>query len=215
MNTLPPILRQLIKDLKTKNYPRGQTLFYQGDTQHEVAILNVGYIKVYDLSEQGNEKILHIFSSGAVLPFNFFAENEATINWFYSSLTECEVYVISRSDIIDKMKSNNDLCLFLINWYSLEVQELLTRMSSLGKSNAKVKIQSALKFLALYNSKQRSNGWYRVNFPVNHQLLADMSGLTRESAAMIMKSFAHKNIVRNPRQTILEINKEKIEPKFL
>jgi CRP-like cAMP-binding protein len=93
-----------------------------------------------------------------------------------------------------------------MHWYSKEVHELLVRLSSLGKTNTREKIIASLKFLAKHHAKERTNGWYRVNFSVNHQLLADLTGVTRESSAMTMKDLSEKGVVRNPRQTVLEIN---------
>jgi CRP-like cAMP-binding protein len=49
-----------------------------------------------------------------------------------------------------------------------------------------------------------------VNFAVSHQLIADICGITRESAALVMKELQNENTVRNPRVTILEINQKKL-----
>ncbi len=210
MVNLLSLLAEADQEVRQKHYPKGQIIFYQGDHTLEVAILTNGYIKVYDIDDQGNEKILHILRQGALAPFSFFSGKKEQIHWFYSALTDCDVYVIDMDVILDRVKKDSELSLALMNWFSYEVKELLTRLSSLGKSTAREKVMAALIFLSDYCSKQRPSGWKRVSFPVNHQLLADMTGVTRESAAMIMKELAKKGIVRNPRQTILEIKlKEK------
>lgn len=207
---LPPLLADLTKGLRLKHYPKGQIIFYQDDLPHEIAILNHGYIKVYDIDDQGNEKILHILRPGAIAPFSFFSGGETPIRWFFAALTDCDVYGFSVSQMNEFIHNNNDLNVSLMHWFSQEMHELLVRLSSLGKSNARIKIIAALMFLSVRSSKPRANGWKRIDFPVNHQLLADMTGLTRESAAMIMKDLAENKIVRNPRQTILEINKSNL-----
>jgi CRP-like cAMP-binding protein len=97
-----------------------------------------------------------------------------------------------------------------MNWFSNEVHEILTRLSSLGKTTARDKLAAVLKFLAIWHSVKRSNGWWRVTFPVSHQLLADMVGITRESAAMVMKDLQSEKLACNPRQNILEINLSKL-----
>ena len=203
---MPAVLNDITDGVRLKHYPKGQIIFYQGDTPDDVAILSDGYIKVYDIDDQGNEKILHIVDSGALVPFAFFSGGHRSIQWFYSALTDCDVYVISMDKLEEEFRNNSELAIFMMNWFSLEVHELLIRLSSLGKSNARMKVCAALTFLMKHNSKQRPSGWHRVEFPVNHQLLADMTGVTRESVATIMKDLTNRGYVRNPRQTILEID---------
>jgi CRP/FNR family transcriptional regulator len=210
MNELPNTLVKLTQGSRLKHYPKGQIIIYQEDKSHEIVLLAKGYIKIYDIDKQGNEKVLHIVKKGALAPFSFFSGVEQETRWFYAALTDCDVYVFSANNLEEKLQQDNELLLFLTHWFCLEVHEILTRLSSMGKSSAKMKLIAALRFLAKENSKQRPSGWIRVNFPVNHQLLADMTGVTRESAATIMKNLTKREYVRNPRQTILEINSKQI-----
>jgi CRP-like cAMP-binding protein len=108
----------------------------------------------------------------------------------------------------EAIQENPELAQTLMNGFSREVHELLVHLSSLGKTNTKGKLIAALKFLQVCHASQRRTGWWRINFSVNHQLLADLSGITRESAAMVMKDLQTKKVVRHPRLTILEINRE-------
>lgn len=212
MKVLHPLISKLTDGTRTKRYPKGQIIVYQGDLPNEVLVLANGYIKICDIDQQGNEKVLHILSAGALVPFGFFSGGEEAVRFFYSALTDCEVYVFSFEEMQRQVKESNELLLFLVKWFSLEVHELLFRLSSMGKSNAKMKVIAALKFLASRTAQKNSGGWYRVDFPVNHQLLADMTGLTRESAATIMKDLTIRGYTRNPRQNILEIYLDKMDP---
>lgn len=210
MPKISPLLSKLTKGEIVKHYPRNQVIFYQGDRPVEVAILSDGYIKILDIDKQKNEKILHILRPGAVLPLSFLETEDPKINWFYAALTDCDIYTVDLEQMRTHLRENNELNLLLTYWFSLEVHELLVRLSSLGKSSARDKILAALKFLSVHSAKSKQSGWRRVNFPVNHQLLADMTGVTRESAATIMKDLSEKGCVRNPRQSILEINFQKL-----
>jgi CRP-like cAMP-binding protein len=215
MEKISPKLAKTIDGVRTKHYPKGQIMLYQGDTPQEVYVLKEGVIKIYDIDEQGNEKVLHLLKPYSIAPFASFSGNGATIQWFYSALTDCKVCVVPIEDFNKQMKADNDLALYLMNWFSSEVHELLVRLSSLGKTNARDKVVAALKFLSTLHATQRRSGWSRVAFPVSHQLIADLTGVTRESAATIMRELSSEEIVRNPRQTILEINLDKLhkEPK--
>lgn len=210
MKQISPYLKELMQSGHLKKYPKGQTIIYQDDTTRDVYIIRSGYVKVYDIDKQGNEKILHILRPTALMPFVFFSGPDSSTHWFYGALTDCEVAVFSYDQIKTAERQHPELYEELVRSFSLEVHEMLNRLSSLGKSSAKVKIMAALRFLCAYTSKEQADGWCQVDFPVNHQLLADITGLTRESAAMIMKELGKKELVRNPRQTVLQINSKKL-----
>lgn len=208
---MPPALKEICRGLRSKHFPRGQIMLYQDDAPQDLFILQAGTVKVYDIDDEGNEKILHLFNPPAVMPFDFFGHgNSKYIKWFYAALTDCDVYTLPSDRLTEQIDQNGELATYLTDWFSAEANELLVRLSSLGKTTAGDKVAAALKFLSVRHANQRRSGWRRVAFPVNQQLLADMTGVTRESTALIMKGFRDRQVVRYPRQTILEINPRKL-----
>lgn len=204
------LLDTWLHDARVRHIPGGQIILYEGDNPLEIFILRAGVVKVYDIDEQGNEKILHLAKPPAVVPFAFFSGMRDPLKWFYTTLTDCDVYVLPAAKLKKMTHDNPDLAELLTNSFSSDVHELLVRLSSLGKTNARDKIVAALKFLVTCHASQRHSGWWRVNFAVSHQLIADLCGITRESAALVMKELQSEKVIRNPRVTILEINREKL-----
>lgn len=210
MKSLPAALKKETEAARIKQIPKGQIIFYEGDSPMEVFIIKEGVVKIYDIDSNGNEKILHLVSAPAVIPFTFFTGNNKPTQWFYSALTDCDLHLLPREKLQSIVKENPEVSVFLMNWFSREVHELLARLDSLGKTNVTDKLLAALRFLAVRYSKERRSGWSRVEFPVNHQLLADIIGMTRESTTTAMKELADQKVIRNPRLTILEIDLKKL-----
>lgn len=207
---VPSPLRKLLRSARMKHFPRGQLIFYVGDMPGEVFFITAGAVKIYDISDQGNEKILHIVKAPAVLPLAFFLGASAPLQWFYATLTDCDFYILPKDELQCSMEADNLLAAFLMKSFYVDVHELLVRLSSLEKTNVRNKLIASLKFLTVRHARRRPSGWWRVSFSVNHQLLADLSGVTRESASMAMKGLQEEKIIRNPRLTILEINRAKL-----
>ncbi len=205
-----PILKHAMQFARLKPYPKGQIIFYQGDDLTQVFIIKSGVIKIYDIDDHGNEKILHIAKSPAVVPFSFFSGDSAPPRWFYATMTDCELYVLPTQTLEKAMNADSDLSAMLTQAFSRDVHELLVRLSSLGKTRAIDKLVATLRFLRLLHAVERRRSWWRVTFPVNHQLLADIAGITRERTAMVMKELQDKKIVRSPKMNILEIHKERL-----
>ena len=206
MDKFPPLLIPILQGARRKKIGKGQIILYEGDVPGDAMIVKEGIVKIHDIDDQGNEKILHLVKRPAIIPFAFYSGQEVPTRWFYSALTNTELFIIPREQLLAAVRDNSTLALYLMNHFSMEIHEILTRLSSLGKTNTRDKLIAALKFLAVWHSTQKAGGWLRVTFPVNHQLLADMVGITRESAAIAMKEFQTSRVIRNPRMTILEIN---------
>lgn len=201
----------LMKHAKQRHYPKGQIILYEGEVPSDLYIIKEGVVKIYDIDDQGNEKIVHLLKTPAMFPMVFFVgdKNDRT-HFFYTTVTDAEVYIVP-NDIVEKeMKQNAELAIHLMHTFSLEIHEILVRLSSLERTTTYDKLLAALKFLSVHHAEERKSGWRRVLFPVSHQVLADMIGVTRESTTMVMKDLQDQRVVRNPRLTILEINFKKL-----
>ncbi len=210
-NSLPLILQKALQSARLRHVPGGQIILYEDDLPSEMFILKNGIVKLYDIDDQGNEKLLHLVKAPAVVPFAFFSGMTDPLRWFYATLTDCDLYVLRTEELRTMTRAHPDLAELLTNKFSADVHELLVRLSSLGKTNARDKVIAALKFFAARHATERRSGWWRVNFPASHQLIGDLCGITRETTAIIMKELQGEKIVRNPRVTILEINKNNLE----
>jgi CRP/FNR family transcriptional regulator len=209
---LPPKnpLFSLLENSQQRNYPKGQIILYQGDAPTHLFVIKQGEVKLYDVDEQGNEKILHILRPPAMFPLASYSGKQPDIMWFYGALTDTDVYLLPFDELESRMKDDATLDLYLLERLVKEVHELCVRLDSLSKTTSRSKLIAALKFLSAHHAEVRKNGWRRVTFTVNHQLLADMAGITRESAAMAMKQLQDEHVTRAPRVGILEIHFDKL-----
>ncbi len=203
-------LNKLLAGARTKHIPAGQIILYEEDMPRETFILKTGVVKMYDIDEQGNEKILHLAKPPTLIPFAFFSGMTDPLKWFYSALTDCDVYVLQVAELKRRTHDDPDLAEMLTNEFSSDVHELLVRLSSMSKTNARDKVLAAIKFLQALHATERRTGWWRVNFTVSHQLIADLCGITRESASLVIRDLQNEKVVRYPRTTILEISRDRI-----
>lgn len=210
MDTIQKALSPLLEMAHTRQVQKGQIIIYEGDRPDEVYVLSKGAVKLHDIDDQGNEKILHILRDWAIMPFAFFSGNEDPTHWFYTALTDCEVYVLRRDELHEYILARGEVSMVLMNWFSQEVHELLVRLSSLGKTVTRDKLLVVLRYLAVRQCDSHNKTWRQINFPVNQQLLADMIGVTRESVAITIKELQNEGYVRHPKVTVLEVNLPKV-----
>lgn len=205
-----PILDKILSRARIKNYPEGQIVIFSGDKPSEVYIVKSGYVKVYDLDEKGNEKILSIVKPGSIMPYSFFSGNNTPNKWFYQTLCDSEIYVLDRETVLHTMQADASLVLAFTNNFSREMHELLNRISSMGKSRSHTKLLAVLKYLVVCLESEREDLWWRAPFSINHQFLADITGITRESCSNALKILQNRGVIRQPKHNVIEVNTEKL-----
>lgn len=210
--TLTP-LKHLLEGAREKRYDAGQIILYAGDKATDLYVLTSGIVKVYDIDEKGQEKILQLIKAPAILPLTCLFDSPRSISWYYAPLTTATVSVFATRELHEQMERRPDLNAYIINWLATETHELLVRLDSMNKTEAKDKVVSILKFLHVYYSEPERRGWQRIEFPITHQFIADMAGLTRESVSIQMRQLQRERVVRSKRP-FLEINREKLTSRY-
>lgn len=203
-----PTIAAMIKGAQLRTYAKGQTILYPDERSLDMYIIDTGAVSMHDIDEQGNRKILHIFGPPALFPMVSFSTDTVTSGWFYTALTDTQVFVLPYAKLKDRLETLNDPTAYssLLKQLLDEVHELLVRMANSMKATSEERLVGALKFLAKHHTKARSSNWSPVNFPVQHHLLADMTGLTRETVSVSMKQLQQKKLVRYLAPGKLEIN---------
>ncbi len=210
MNIALTPLKSLLEGARTKQYDDGQLIFYAGDDATEALILTSGIVKVYDIDAKGQEKVLQIIKAPAILPLDCLLTSPHKISWHYAALTSITAAAFSPDELHEHMEKRPHLSSYIIDWLAVESHELLVRIDGMSKTEARDKVVTVLRFFNVYYGGPLRRGWRRVEFPVTHQLIADIAGLARESVSIQMGQLQKEKIVRS-RRPYLEINDKNLE----
>ena len=202
------IMRMITNKSPIRIVPLDQTLLYAGEVPVEVYILKEGIVKMYDVDGQGNEKILHLLRPNAVVPLAFFSGPDHATHWYYTTLTDCEMYILPIEVLTGYIRRDSEMAIYLMNWFSLEVHELLARLSSLELTNTRGKVMAVLKMLAARYARPANGAWRRVTFPVSHKLLASMIGVSREGVTLALGELEREGLVRTREFVTLDISRK-------
>lgn len=202
---IAPMLEQALK----RTYSKGQTVLYPDHHSADVYVIASGAISMHDIDDEGNRKILHIFGPPALFPMVSFSDDLVGSAWFYTALVDTEVYILPYEEFRRRLEEVDGFTVYnlLLKQLLQEVHELLIRIASSTKANSQARLVAALKFLEAHHAKVRSTNWCPINFPVSHQLLADMTGLTRETVSVAIKQLQQQKAVRSLGGGKLEINR--------
>lgn len=205
----PAIFEPFLHGTHPKRFERGQLIVSASDSPQEAFILTDGIVKVFDIDDKGQEKVLQIVKAPAILPLDSLPTPRRPTKWHHSALTRVWAHGFAAHEFHTRIAKNATLATYIINWLTNESHELLLRIDSMSKTDVREKILAVLRFFNTYYTGPDRHGWRRVRFPVTHQLLADITGITRESATIQMGQLQQEKIIR-PRRPYLEIHTEKL-----
>lgn len=207
-----PYIADMLRSAPLRPYAKGQTILYPEDMTAALYVLHAGVVGMHSIDEEGNRKIFHLVAPPALFPIVSFSAQLASVSWFYTALTDAKVYLLpyekikSMLNTPDGTKTYN----FILRQLLGEVHELLVKIDTSTKTTSAAKLVAVLKVLCTYHIKEHSGSWQTVIFPVSHQLLADMAGLTRETVSIAMKQLDQDGIVRYARPGKLELHRPRL-----
>ena len=211
-----PLIKDILKTAPVRTYSLGQTIVYPQEESAELYILKQGAVSLETITDLGDKQILYIFGSTSLFPMTSFQEDSVSSAWYYMALTHTEVYVISYKVLKEALKDQDGYATYnlLLNQLLQEFRELLFHISSHSHTNSKDKLISVLQFLLTYHTKTTSSKWRVIPFPITHKLLAEMTGMARETVTLTLKELVKLKVVRLPHNATLEIHIDNLSQHF-
>lgn len=167
-----------------------------------VYFLQKGYVRLYAVSQDGEELTLIIFRPGDFFPI-MWAINNTPNDYFVEAMTDCQLSRAPREQFLQFIRGNSDVFYFLTSGMLERLGGLLRRMEDLVFGNADRKVASIL-LICCQRFGRRSGQKMEIDVPLTHNAIATLVGVTRETASLEMKKLAQKGIItyRGRRLTI-------------
>lgn len=192
---LQPADRQRLAEVaRAHNYPKGSTIFGEGEPSDFFITIVTGRVKVYKATPAGKEVILEIFGPGDPLGATAAYEGRP----FPASavaLEDTQCVLIPRAGFFALLEQHPSLVRGLLTGLTHRLVELTTRIADL--SGARVEARFARLFLKLAKDIGRPGaGGTFVPLALSRQELADMTGTTIETCIRIMSRWGKEELVR-------------------
>lgn len=193
----------LFQDLPVRNFRKGQILIYEGDQVENIYLIISGYIKVSNILNNGSQRTIIIYKPGDAFPLTSFLSGEGVARYFYECMTDVKVKAIPQTDFRAKIRGDLELGEKLIAYTYDMSQQFVERIETLSAQSARSKVISLLAYLA--NRAGGPDGSkIRLDVPLTSQEIADMCGLTRETASLQIIRLKKEGVVSGRRFLYLE-----------
>ncbi len=175
-------------------YPRGATIFVEGQAPRGVFVLCQGRIKLSNCSSDGKTMILGIVEPGEALGLNATVSN-APYGVTAEALEPCQTNFVRRRDFLSLLDDDKNVSLHLTTHLNRHYQLAYALIRSLGLSQSVgEKLARLLLNWSTMNGEEARNGSRFIRI-VTHEEIARMIGTTRETVSRTFSYLAFKEII--------------------
>ena len=177
----------------TSVYPKGSTLFVEGENPRGVFILCNGRVKLTTTSTEGRTLIVKIAGAGEVLgasatilgtPFEVSAE----------TLEPSQVNFIRRDDFLRLLNAYPEACMHTAQQLSEKYESAQREIRSLGLAQSTSEKLARL-ILDWCESGEVTAQGVRLQVLLTHEEIAQIIGTTRETVTRLLSDFKRKKLI--------------------
>lgn len=200
---LNELVRPLIKNGVKRSLKAGDIILHQGEKPESACLLVDGIAKAYNISSSGEEQLINFHFPHEIFPTPWLFKKTSKALYFYQALTDCEVYLYDKEDILKQIHSSKEILSKFLDYYINNYIGCVIRLTAVGQPKAKDKIIYTLYYLMQRYGISHSKNKVRLRIQLTHQNIASMVGLTRETAAVEMKRLERQGVLTYKKHTYI------------
>jgi len=207
---LPPeALQRLAQITSASSYPKGATLFIEGQVSRGVFILCSGHVKLSTSSADGRTLILRISEPGEVLGL------PATVTGTPYELTAdvmepTQANFIPRPEFLNFLRDHGEAALRVAQQLGEIYHSAVAEMRTIGLSHSAGE-KLARFLLDRCASHHDGEGQIRVKLTFTHEEIAQMIGVSRETVTRLFADFKKKEFLQVKGSTLIIKDKSGLE----
>jgi CRP/FNR family cyclic AMP-dependent transcriptional regulator len=189
-------LRAFLERHPVRSFKKGEIIIFQGEAPRSAYVVKSGTIKAYNLSVNGDEKPVAFYPADNVFPAPWVYGKMSSAIYYYEAFTpEVELYVVDRDALVNFIKKSPELLYQEMDRLLIDQLGGSLRLNALQHSRASDKLIYTLHYLALTQGKPLGEGRIEITLDLTHQDFANLTGLTRETAATELNRLKKQGII--------------------
>lgn len=206
---------KLFENANKRKYPKNQLIFYQGDPLSSICLIKSGYIKAYTILDSGDIRTLFLLGPGDIFPIAFSVNlswDNYSLRYFYQALSEVELLMADKDHFKKAVESQPDLTMIYLTYMAATNEAIINQLEMLKTKGAINKVAHLLPYLVKKIGSPAGNQKYKLQLKVSHQEIADLTGLTRETATQQIKKLEKDDIIDQKKGTwVIKLSEEQEE----
>lgn len=197
--------QQLASIVVQRSYKKNQAIFAEGDDGDGFQVVISGRVKVFKISHEGKEQILHILGPGE--PFGevaVFAGEHFPAH--AQAMEETRSFFIPRRAFIDLIKKNPSLAMSMLAMLSRRLRKFTALVEDLSLKEVPGRLSAYLLYLSA--TKQHAPN---LTLDISRSQLASLLGTIPETLSRILARMNSEDLIASDGRTIRILNRDGLE----
>jgi CRP/FNR family transcriptional regulator len=181
-------LSHLTEVCKHREYAKGEVLFSEGEEARGFFVVASGKVKIYKLSPEGKERILHIVHPGGT-----FAEAAIFGDGLYPAYAEplekSQLLFFPKREFLALLRDHSQIAINMIGGLSRFLRQFATQIEELTFKDVPARLARYLLDLAGDEATQ-------VELPISKSQLASNLGTVSETLSRTLRKLSDEDVVR-------------------
>jgi CRP/FNR family cyclic AMP-dependent transcriptional regulator len=204
-------LKTFLERQQVKKFKKGEIIIFQGEAPRHAFSVKSGTVKAYNLSVNGDEKPVAFYPADNIFPATWVYGKVPSAIYYYEAFTpEVEVYLIDRQTLVNFIKKSPELLYQELDRLLSDQLGGSMRLNALQHSRASDKLIYTLHYLALTHGKAKNSDVIEITLELTHQDFANLTGLTRETAATELNKLKKQGIINYGKHMPYQLNLKKL-----
>lgn len=192
---LDPASLQSFEAIKSMSfYPKGATLFVEGQSPRGVYVLCAGRAKLTASASSGKTLIMRLAEPGEVLGLSATISGEL-YHLSAETIEPCQADFVRRDDFIAFLRAYPEVCFRVVEMLSSSLHAASAQIRSFGKVNKAAERLSGLMLRWCDETGEKTEGEIRLKVPFTHQEIAQMIGASRETVSRLLGELKRQQII--------------------
>ncbi|MFZ0932388.1 MAG: Crp/Fnr family transcriptional regulator [Syntrophobacteraceae bacterium] len=198
-------IQELAQICLDQKYEKGRELFSEGDNAKGFYLVVSGKIKIYKLSLEGKEQILHIFGSGEILgEVPVFAGGSYPAN--AEAIEPSRMLFFPRKSFVDLISREPAIALNLLGILSQRLRRFTHLIEDLSLKEVPGRLAAYLIYLG-----ERSGSRQALELEITKAQLASLLGTIPETLSRILTKLAQQGIISVEGRNIRVLDRKTLE----
>ncbi|QZA33170.1 Crp/Fnr family transcriptional regulator [Hydrogenibacillus sp. N12] len=203
-------LAEIGERMRERTFAKRSIIFTEGEEQKDVYFIVDGWVKVYKMGGQGNERIISILQKGDMFPHIGLLQ-QRRYPGTAEALEETLVLWMTREALRTLITTHQEIQLALWDMLEKKISDLQAQLSAALSGEVRQRLMTVLVHLSLTDNQKTGAA---IRLPLTHQDLASMIGTTRETVNRVLNDLKKEQLIDYRRGEIRLLNVAALKQKM-
>ena len=188
--------KQKLSSYPVREIPRNRPLLFQGEIPSMVFYVVEGIVKLYNITSDGEEKIVGYESRGGFLPIEWLFGRAPVSLYYCDTFTDCQLVRVPKAELLEILKADGSASLSLLERSVSMYIGSTMHLHALEQSKVRQKLLAILQYLVLRFGVKIDKDHTRIDLRLTHQEMANLLGVTRETISTELGKLSKEGVVK-------------------